>query len=313
MANPILLSIITPTRGNFTDYWLAQLLAMQGAVEFILVYPPEATPRVIDDPRVKTLRSPYKGELIQRSTGLVNASGEYMLALDDDDFLHPQVADLIPSYFEQYPESWCLRLCKRKIPQADQALIRRDWDALPQIQQLQEVRRKEANQAAAEILQQVPIAPLENPFKLSALWLNTHRTDHHGAHIENFNNIVWKRSLAQPALLDLLAGSRSGHFTWMPFWSLDRLLGLFVQAKFFQSEQVIGHWLHGSEQVRYVVGDWKEEVRTMFWGDLLLARCFPQYGYFWNLFWDQLWVGVKISLRHQLSCQLSRRLNRKAV
>lgn len=300
MASPILLSVVTPTRGNFSNDWLTRLLSIQGAVEFVLVYPPGATPRAIADPRVKTLHSPYPGELIQRSMGLVNASGDYLLALDDDDFLHPQVAELIPGYFAQHPESWCLRLCKRKIHYTEQAMIQRDWDALPQMQQLQVVDRRIASHAEAQILQKIPIAPLANPFKLRSLWPNTRRTDHAGAHVENFNNIVWQRSLAQPALLDLLACSRSRYLTWMPCWSLDRLLGLFVQAKFFQPDRVIGHWLHGPEQVRYIVRDSTLEIRTMFWGDLLLAWRFPQYGYFWNLFWDQLWVGLKITLRQRL-------------
>lgn len=37
METPVL-SIVTPTRGNFTDYWLAQLLAVKGQVQLVLVY-----------------------------------------------------------------------------------------------------------------------------------------------------------------------------------------------------------------------------------------------------------------------------------
>lgn len=40
MTNSPILSIVTPTLGKFSEHWLQQLLAIQGEVEFILVYPP---------------------------------------------------------------------------------------------------------------------------------------------------------------------------------------------------------------------------------------------------------------------------------
>ncbi|MBD0335899.1 MAG: glycosyltransferase family 2 protein, partial [Cyanobacteria bacterium Co-bin13] len=66
------LSIVTPTRGNFSDYWLDQLLAVRGDVQFVLVYPPGVPRRAIADPRVKSLTSPYKGEMMQRFVALLN-------------------------------------------------------------------------------------------------------------------------------------------------------------------------------------------------------------------------------------------------
>ena len=34
-----------------------------------------------------------------------------------------------------------------------------------------------------------------------------------------------------------------GPIKYIPFWCLDRLLGLYIQAKFFEQGKTIGHWL----------------------------------------------------------------------
>ncbi|MEB3278684.1 MAG: glycosyltransferase family A protein [Lyngbya sp.] len=303
MENSVVLSVITPTRGNFSEFWLQQLFNIQGSVEFILVYPPQETPKVIEDPRLKIISSPYKGEVIQRGTGLVNATGQYIIALDDDDYLHPNTVDLLLDYFHHYPESWCLRLKKNKFYYDDEVNIKRDWDTLPQIKSMTVVSKCRDEHDKNKILQELPIAPLDNHFKLISLWFNTHRTDHHGAHIENFNNIIWKSSLVKSAITDLFQGTQFyGPLTWMPFWSLDRLLGLYIQAKFFRDSLIVGHWLRGdSEQVRYITRPSSmKEVRTMFPADMLLALRFPKYGYFWNLFFDEFWIAVKTTLRTQV-------------
>ena len=60
---PPILSIVTPTRGNFSDDWLENLLQVEGEVQFILVYPPGVSLRKIADDRVTSLVSPYKGEM----------------------------------------------------------------------------------------------------------------------------------------------------------------------------------------------------------------------------------------------------------
>ncbi len=52
MREQPVLSIITPTRGNFSDYWFQQLLSIKGDIQFVLVYPPDATVPSSDDPRV---------------------------------------------------------------------------------------------------------------------------------------------------------------------------------------------------------------------------------------------------------------------
>ena len=95
-----------------------------------------------------------------------------------------------------------------------------------------------------------------------------------------------------------------GALTWIPFWSLDRLLGLYLQARIFQPGLIIGHWLHGGEQVRYIKAAPStkgETPRSYFAGDMLLALRFPKYGYFWNLFFYEMWVALKVFLRTRLS------------
>jgi len=65
MINSPILSIVTPTLGKFSEYWLQQLLAIQGEVEFIWVYPPGAVTPSVEDPRVKIFHSLYQGETAQ--------------------------------------------------------------------------------------------------------------------------------------------------------------------------------------------------------------------------------------------------------
>src|SRR5690349_11951574 len=83
------LSIVTPTRGNFSDMWYDALLQIQGEVEFLVIYPPQVAPRPCTDRRVRVLTSARRGEVSQRLLGLQQARGTYVLALDDDDYAHP--------------------------------------------------------------------------------------------------------------------------------------------------------------------------------------------------------------------------------
>jgi glycosyltransferase involved in cell wall biosynthesis len=294
MSELPILSIVTPTRGNFSEYWLEQLLKIQGDVEFILVYPPSAVIRAIDDSRLKTITSPYKGEVIQRLTGLLNASGAFVIALDDDDFLHPNVLQLTTDYFEKFPQSWVLRLQMKKIDYTNEAEIKQDWQEIPNIADLEIVDRR---QNEAPVLQTIPIAPLKNHFDFRYFvgpYLD--RKDQHGAHIENFNNKIWKSELVKQTLVDLLQTTRLvGVLVWMPLWNLDRLLGLYLQAKFFEEGRMTGHWLKTAEQVRYIKMPQtkRQEFRLMLPADALLVKRFPHYGYFWNLFFDQGWVAIR--------------------
>lgn len=302
----MLLSIVTPTRGSFSSYWFKQLTDIQGDVEFILVYPPGQPIQEFSDSRIKIIVSPYKGEVIQRAIGLLNVVGDYVIALDDDDFLHPKITELVTSYFELYPISICLRLSKKTINHQETKLIERDWDELPDIATLTVVETKydKEKYARNEILQELPISPLNNKFKMSSLWLYSKRIDQEGPHPENYNNKVWKTSITKKSVEDLLTFTQIlGSLTWIPFWSLDRLLGLYLQAQIFQRNLIMGHWLHGGEQVRYIQAEasTKGEVRSMFAGDMLLALRFPQYGYFWNLFFYEMWFALKVFLRTRLN------------
>lgn len=297
IKHEIILSIVTPTRGNFSEYWLSQLLKVQGDVEFILVYPPDALSPQIDDSRIKILISPYKGEVIQRFIGLFNARGKYVLALDDDDFVHPMILNLVNNYFEHFPTSLVLRLMVKPINYENQELIKQDWADLPNVKQMVTGKRRDKEQEKT-MLQEVPIAPLQNKFDARHLFLPyRERRDMHGAHIENFNNKVWKNELVRQALVDLAQTMKfMGAITWIPQWSLDRLLGLFIQAKFFKQDVFIGHWMPLPEQARYIKmprAEKNEFIRLILPADALLVKKFPQYGYFWNLLFEQFWVAVR--------------------
>ncbi|MBD2250625.1 glycosyltransferase family A protein [Nostoc parmelioides] len=300
-SNP-LLTIVTPTRGNFTDYWLEQLLKIQGNVQFILVYPPEGTIRNIDDSRIKNLRSPYKGEVIQRFTGLLNVESEYVLALDDDDYVHPDILDLTFKYFRLFPESWVLRLKIENIQYTDEVRIQKDWEPNPDVEQLEICKKTPENpfpfqKGNYKGLLEVPIAPLDKSVDIRHIIFPWHqRKDQSGIHFENFNNRIWKTERVKAALYELsTAMNIFGALTWIPLWNLDRMLGLFVQAKFYQKDAIIGHATPKPEQIRYIVRDNSlKETRLHVIADLLLLKCYPQYGYLWNLILWQIYAIPKV-------------------
>lgn len=292
-----ILSIVTPTTGKYSEYWQEQLVKVKGEIQFILVYPPGAEIKPINDSRVKNLISPYKGETIQRIIGLLNASGEYVLSLDDDDYLHPDVLSLITEYFKIYPNSWILRLKKAEIDFQNKERIKQDWESIPDVNQLEICKKTPENpypyqQGKYQGLLEVPIAPLDKKFDLRyAVWPLMERKDNFGYHFENFNNVVWKNKLVKEALQDLSQAMKiGGALTWIPFWGIDRLLGLFVQAKFYDKDAIIGHWMPNPEQVRYIdKPPALKPPRIHVIADALLVKSFPQYGYFWNLFFNKLY------------------------
>lgn len=293
-----ILTIVTPTLGKFSKDWLESLLSIKGDVQFVLVYPTQVNVELIDDPRVTILISPYKGEMMQRFVGLLNATGNYVLALDDDDFVHPEVCKLASDYFDRFPESLILRLQKAVIDVADEARIKQPWEAIPDIRQLEVCKKTSENpypyqQGNYEGLLEVPIAPLDKPFDLRYLiWPFFKRRDNEGYHFENFNNIVWKNEKVQQALPDLAEATKIlGAATWIPSTGFDRLLGLFVQAKFFKQDAIIGHWLPKPEQIRYIDKDPAlKAARFHVISDFVSVKYFPQYGYLWNLFFNKLYL-----------------------
>lgn len=292
-----LLSIVTPTRGNFSDYWFSQLLQVKGNVEFVLVYPPSVPIKSVEDKRVLSLSSPYKGEMMQRFVGLLNASGNYVLALDDDDFVHQDVAQLVSQYFQRFPDSWILRLKKAVIDFRDTDEIKKEWKPIPNIEQLEICRKTPENPNPYQKgkfagLLEVPIAPLDLDFDRRWLfWPFLERKDNYGYHFENFNNIVWKNELVQETLPELTEATKvSGPITWIPNSGFDRLLGLFVQAKHYQKEAIIGHWMPGDEQIRFLSQPPSmKPPRFHVFSDFLLVKYFPKYGYLWNLFFSKLY------------------------
>ncbi|NER38409.1 MAG: glycosyltransferase family 2 protein [Oscillatoria sp. SIO1A7] len=300
-----ILSIVTPTRGNFEDYWLERLLKVEGNVEFIIVYPPNVAIQAIDDPRIKVLVSPYRGEVIQRFTGLLNATAPYVLALDDDDFVHPHILQLTRDYFQKFPESWVLRLKIAHIDFRKEKRIQQIWVKNPEIGELEIGKKTPENpypyqNGKFQGLVEVPIAPLDKKFDIRyAIWPRKERPDCYGIHFENFNNRVWKNEIVKEALADLsLSMQLLGRLTWLPLWNLDRLLGLFVQAKFFKPDSIIGHAMPEPEQIRMIARSEKlKEFRFYGYADFLLVKRFPEYGYLWNLVFWQLYKLPQILAR----------------
>jgi glycosyltransferase involved in cell wall biosynthesis len=319
MNHQPLLSIVTPTLGKFSDYWRENLLKVAGDVEFILIYPPLVKIQHIHDPRVKVIVSPYKGECMQRYVGFLNATGKYVLALDDDDYVHPQVCELITKYFNIFPESWILRLQKLNIDINDEARIKQPWSEIPDVTQLPVCRKTPENpfpydKGNFKGLLEVPIAPLEKKFDWRYLiWPFLTRRDNEGYHFENFNNIIWRNDLIQKSLPELSQATKIlGAITWIPFSGFDRLSGLFVQAHSFRSDAMIGHWMPKPEQIRYIDKDPSlKPPRFHVISDVLLVKHFPQYGYFWNLVFSKLY-GVPRTVAKLMKLKLKAKIQQKA-
>jgi hypothetical protein len=282
MNHQPILSIVTPTRGNFSDYWLENLLNVQGDIQFVIVYPPGACIRQFSDQRVKAIMSPYKGEMMQRFVALLNAEGKYLLALDDDDFVHPEILTLIKDYFDCYPDSIVLRPKTERIDIKNTVSIQRPWEPILSIKDLLETGQK---------LKEVPIAPLDTSFdKRYLVWPFLQRRDDKAPHIENFNNKIWQGEYVRKSLPSLSKATQLwGVLTWIPNSGFDRLMGLFVQAYSFRSGQVLGHWMPTPAQIRFISEDPAlKPPRYHFLSDFILVKRFPQYGYFWNLFFNKI-------------------------
>jgi hypothetical protein len=288
------LSIVTPTLGKFSAYWLDQLLNIRGNVELILVYPTGFPTKPIADPRVRTLISPYKGEMMQRFVGLLNATGTYVLALDDDDYVHPDVLKLTVDYFTRFPDSLILRLNKAVIDLTEEDRIKSEWSPIPDLTQMDVCQSYENGKFKG--LLEVPIAPLSDRFQLSYLFIPFKKR---GLHFENFNNIIWKTEVVQNALPVLSQATKLlGVLTWIPMSGFDRLLGLFVQANAFSPNITIGHLVPEPEQIRYIDKDPAlKPPRFHVLSDVLLVKQFPQYGYFWSLFLSKLYGVPRTTLK----------------
>jgi hypothetical protein len=136
---------------------------------------------------------------------------------------------------------------------------------------------------------ELPIVPLTK--KLDWLALFRDRTDERGLHIENFDKKIWKTSMVNSTLQDI---SNSmivfGPVKYVPFWCLDRLLGLSLQAKFFEANKIVGHILPWAEQLRIENNPPEYQTRNRFYltAEILLLKQFPQYNYIWTLTLDHI-------------------------
>ena len=294
MSAPFL-SIVVPMREGFSTQWLQALLKIRGDVEFILVHPPSVQPEPVADNRLLQLVSPFRGEIIQRLNGLLNASGQYVLTFNCDEFIHPEVPALAQRYFEQFPESWLMRLSKTEFPYGDTAALSADWEALPEdLTALPICRQADGNLHLYEAghLLEIPIAPLHNRFDWKCLWRG--RQDQQGPHTENFDKKVWVNEKVQAALQEILPGfALAGPVKYLPFWCLDRLLGLGVQATFYdtaQPHQVIGYKLPHPALLRVEDNppEFKRKGRFYLFAEIILLRRFGQYGYVQNLIVHQI-------------------------
>ena len=320
MTSPFL-SIVVPMRSGVPSTWFESLLRVKGgvevSVEFILVYPPGIVPERLNDARMRQIVSPFRGEIVQRLTGLINATGTYVLTFNCDEYINPEVPAIARRYFQQFPDSWVMRLAKQEYAYGDEKALRAPWENLPENLKAIPVCRKADNnlrlyEEEGRMLE-IPVAPMHNRFDLRCIWQG--RRDHLGPHAENFDKKVWVNTMVQEALADIMKGlTLAGPIKYLPFWCLDRLLGLALQAKFYdaaQPEQVIGHKLPYPAQLRVEDNppEHRRKGRFYIFAEIILLRCFPQYGYIWNLAVHQIRefpVRAFLSVQRKFAVRLSR-------
>jgi len=295
MTKPIL-SIIIPMRGGVPRSWLDELLKVRGNVEFILVYPPGVCKFESEDTRLHQITTTVQGELNQRITALLNSTGIYVLSINCDEYLHPDIVEIAQDYFTEFPKSYFVRLRSRLFDFGDPNIIQ-SWEDFPKISTLKvkrakfskndpipEEQKNLSREEKSKMLREIPISPLENQFNIKVLWKG--RKDHKGSHQENFDKKIWRNELVQENLKEVVETFKIlGPFKYIPFWTADRLLGLSMQAKFYESQKIIGHWLPTPEQFRTEDNppQYPRKHRRYVLAELLLLRNYPNYGYFWNL------------------------------
>jgi hypothetical protein len=281
------LSIIIPMRENVDESWLRELLMIQGDVEFILIYPPNVPFIPISDLRLRQITSPLRGELIQRVTALLNASGEYVLSTNCDEYLHPKIIEITEDYFRNFPDSYFFKLNQVQYP-FGKAPINQSWDDLKPIKDI-DVRTRTSQKTYSEkeigyTMREIPIVPLNNKIDLFAIFRG--RQDQKGPHQENFDKKVWKNELVQESLKGVVSTfTLFGPFKYVPFWTADRVMGLSVQARFYEPDKIAGHWLSLPEQLRTEDNppNQPRKNRRYLLAETSVLRQFPSFGYIWNL------------------------------
>ncbi|MDJ0514847.1 MAG: glycosyltransferase family A protein [Trichodesmium sp. MO_231.B1] len=295
MEKPIL-SIIVPMRDGVPEIWLRELLKVLGNVEFILVYPAGTSLPQICDPRLHLIKSPLQGEVIQRITALLNAKGTYVLSINCDEYLYPNILQTTEEYFQRFPDSYFLKLKKVAFDFGDSTIVQKEWKPLPKIENVKVRTPHKSNEKPNDndptyseveksyMMKAIPIAPLDNSFNLLVLLKG--RRDHKGHHHENFDKKVWKNEIVQKGLEDIVKTFKLlGPLKYIPFWTADRLLSLYIQAKFFEKGKIIGHQMPMPEQLRTEANppEYAMSNRRYVLAEILLLRHYYRYGYFWNL------------------------------
>lgn len=283
-------------RGGVPAAWFERLLRIEGDVEFILVYPAGGVFEPYEDDRLRQMVSPFRGEIVQRLTGLINAGGTYVLTFNCDEYINPEVPAIAQRYFRQFPNSWVMRLATAEYDYGNEAALNAPWLGLPEdLKSIPVCRKADNNLALYEAegrMLEIPVAPMHNRFDPRCIWQG--RRDHMGPHAENFDKKVWVNAKVQAALAEIMKGlTLAGPIKYLPFWCLDRLLGLALQAKFYdaaQPEQVIGHKLPYPAQLRVEDNppEYRRRGRFYIFAEIILLRLFPQYGYIWNLIIHQV-------------------------
>lgn len=267
------LSIVIPTRPGYSDFWINKLFSIEGNIEFILIHYDKTMLTSAGDNRCKQLISPIRGEVSQRLLGLMNARGKYVLSLNCDEYVHPEILKITEEYFNVFPESWVLRPRIKSFKFDDKEGLLASWEEAPDINFL----KKDPS------LAKLPIAPLDNKFDISVLFKG--RKDHKGRHPENFDKKIWKNDIVQKVLPEIPPLFRvAGPFKYIPFWCLDRFPGLYIQGRLYEKGKVIGHWL--PQQLIRTEENPPEHKRTKRFYismEILLLKRFAKYGYIWNL------------------------------
>jgi hypothetical protein len=193
-----------------------------------------------------------------------------------------------------------LRLSKKFFDFGDQEIIQLPWTAPRTIDHLKVLDLSQSFKlfSSHEYLLEVPIAPLDNALNFVSLLQG--RRDHRGRHVENFDKTIWKNEKVQVALQEIATTMKFGDsIKYVPFWCLDRLLGLILQARFFEPGIIIGHELPLPECLRMEDNppNYKRTNRYYVFAEVLLLKRFPDKGYFWNLVLSQLKDIPRIYLR----------------
>nr|WP_239697990.1 hypothetical protein [Microcystis aeruginosa] len=136
MSTPSL-SIVIPTREGFADHWFNALTEVKGEVEFILVHPPGAPKYPTSDPRLQQIVSPLRGEIIQRATGLMNATAPYILTINCDEYINPDISEISSQYFSRFPDSWVMRLSRKDVEFGKKEILEAPWLSPKPIEKLE--------------------------------------------------------------------------------------------------------------------------------------------------------------------------------